>query len=106
MTKLDAEKLDEKILQELHLELRWMPGVDPRNVAVKVSVKAGVATLFGHVTDPSIRRLAETSARRVLGVRSVVNEIRLRHPGSDAQQDDGHDRPALDALGPAHQHPD
>ncbi len=28
---MDSENLDEKILMELQLELRWMPGVDARN---------------------------------------------------------------------------
>jgi hypothetical protein len=83
------EKLDEKILEELQLELRWMPGVDPRNVAVKASVEAGVAILFGHVSDPSVRRVAEQVARRVLVVRSVVNEIKIHHPTSETEQELG-----------------
>ncbi len=102
---MDAEKLDEKILQELQLELRWMPGVDVRNVAVKATVKAGVAILFGHVSDPSVRRVAEQVARRVLGVRSVVNEIKLHHPTVETEQDLGHSRSALDAFGSEQQSP-
>ena len=101
-----AEKLEEKILQELQLELRWMPGVDPRNVAVKASVEAGIATLSGHVTDPSIRRVAEMVARRVLGVRSVVNQIKIHHHSFEAQQDIGHDHAILDDFGPGQQSPD
>jgi osmotically-inducible protein OsmY len=103
---MDAEKLDEKILEEIQLELRWMPGVDPRNVAVKASVKAGVAILFGHVSDPSVRRAAETAARRVLGVRSVVNEIKIHHQAVETEQDAGHSRSTLDAFGPGQQGPD
>ena len=100
---MDAETLDEKTLQELQLELRWMPGIDPRNVAVKASVKAGVAILFGHVSDPSARRVAEQVARRVLGVRSVVNEIKIHHPAGEAEQDVGRSRAALEASGPTQQ---
>lgn len=103
---MDADKLDEKILQELQLELRWMPGVDYRNVAVKASVKAGFAILFGHVTDPSIRRAAEKAARRVLGVRSVVNEIKLHHPAVETEQEVGYSRSILDAFGPGQQSSD
>ncbi len=102
---MNAEKLDEKILEELHLELRWMPGVDPRNVAVKASVKAGVAILFGHVSDPSVRRVAEKVAHRVLGVRSVVNDIKIHHPACETEQDEGHSRSALDAFSPDQQRP-
>lgn len=83
-----------------------MPGVNPRNVAVKAKVEAGVAILFGHVPEPSVRQLAETSARRVLGIRSVVNEIKLRHPASESQQDVGHDRAAREALCLARQNSD
>jgi osmotically-inducible protein OsmY len=100
---MDSEKLDEKILQEIQLELRWMPGVDPRHVAVKVSVKSGVAILFGHVPDPSVRRAAEKSARRVLGVRSVVNEIKLHHLSSDTPQEFAHGHVNLEAGGPESQ---
>jgi osmotically-inducible protein OsmY len=102
---MDAEKLDEKILQELQLELRWMPGVDLQNVAVNATVKAGVAILFGHVSDPSVRRVAELVARRVLGVRSVVNEIKLQNPTSETEQDPGPSRSVVETFGPAQQSP-
>jgi hypothetical protein len=100
---MDAEKLEEKILEELQLELRWMPGVDARNVAVKATVKAGVAILFGHVSDPSVRRVAEQAARRVLGARSVVNEIKLHSPVGETERDAGHSRSALEAFAPGQQ---
>ena len=103
--EMDTHKLDEKVLQELQLELRWMPGVDVRNVAVKATVKAGVAILFGHVSDPSVRRVAEQVARRVLGIRSVINEIKLHHPTSETDQDVGHSRSTLDAFGSGQQSP-
>jgi hypothetical protein len=103
---MDSENLDEKILMELQLELRWMPGVDPRNVSVKASVEGGIATLSGHVTDPSIRRLAEKVERRVLGVRSVNNAIRIHHPSHDTRHDAGNDLAALDTSGPCPQGPD
>ena len=102
---MDAGKLDEKILEELHLELRWMPGVDPRDGDVKAKVEAGVATLFGHVTEPSIRRVAETAASRVLGVRSVSNEIKIHHSSIESHQDAGHDRATIEASGPGQQGP-
>ena len=103
---MHVDNLDEKILQELQLELRWMPGVDPRNVAVKASVEVGIATLSGYVTDPSIRRVAEMVARRVLGVRSVVNHIKVHHPPFEAQQDVGHVHAILDDSSLGQQTPD
>jgi osmotically-inducible protein OsmY len=103
---MDPEQLDEKILQELQLELRWMPGVDLENVAIKATVKAGVAILFGHVSDPSVRRVAELVARRVLGIRSVVNEIKLQHPTGETEHDLGSSRSVLETFGPSQQSPD
>jgi hypothetical protein len=102
---MDAEKLDEKILWELQLELRWLPEIDPRSVAVKAKVEAGVATLFGHVSEPSLRRVAETAARRVIGIRSVSNEIKIVDPSIETHSDAGNERPNIDASIPGPQNP-
>jgi osmotically-inducible protein OsmY len=102
---MNSENLDEKILQELQLELRWMPGVDLQNVAVNATVKAGVAILFGHVSDASVRRVAELVARRVLGVRSVVNEIKLQNPTRKIDQYMETSRSVLESFSPAQQSP-
>ena len=74
---MNAEKLDEKIQQDIQLELLGMPGVEPESVCV--AVEAGVVTLTGHVADPSVRQAAEQFARRALGVRCVANEIQIHH---------------------------
>ncbi|MCA1589249.1 MAG: BON domain-containing protein [Acidobacteria bacterium] len=49
------------------------------NVAgVTAVVKDGVATLTGEVADISVKTKAETSAKTVEGVKSVVNSLTLR----------------------------
>ena len=83
---MNAETLDEKTQQDIQLELLWMLGVKPESVGL--AVEAGVVTLTGHVSDPSIRQEAEQLAWRALGVRSVVNEIQIHRHLNDAQLED------------------
>ena len=94
---MNANELDEKIRQEIQLELLGMPGVDPESVCV--AVEAGVATLTGHVTDPSVRQEAEQLARRVPGVQSVANEIHIHRPSNDAHLEADLVRAVADAFG-------
>ena len=94
---MNAEKLDEKIQQDVQLELLWMLGVEPESVGV--AVKAGGVTLVGHVADLSVRQAAEQLARRALGVRSVSNEIQIHRPLNDARLEVGLVRAVVDALG-------
>jgi osmotically-inducible protein OsmY len=47
---------------------------------IAVSVKAGIATLFGLVSSPEEREAAETVTKRVYGVRALVDEIRVVDP--------------------------
>ncbi len=94
---MNAEKRDEKIREEIQLELGWMPVVEPGSVGV--AVEAGVVTLTGHVADPSARQAVEQLARRVLGVRAVANEIQIRRPVTDAQHEVSLVRAVVDAFG-------
>jgi osmotically-inducible protein OsmY len=68
-------------------ELRWDPRVD--NCDVAVAAHEGVVTLRGSVGTLRHVRQAETAARRVSGVTSVRNYLRVRAlgegPGVDAE---------------------
>jgi len=98
---MNAMKRDETIRQAIESELRWMPVVDPGNVDVRV--EDGVVTLAGHVVDASARQAVDQLARRVLGVRSVANQIQVRHLAKDAQSDTALFRAVADAFGQGHQ---
>jgi osmotically-inducible protein OsmY len=65
---------DEAELQRRTMEaLKWEPTVDASHIAV--AVVGGVVTLSGHV-DHFVERLnAERAAKRVEGVRALVNDI-------------------------------
>lgn len=52
----------------------------PELNGVTASVKDGVATLSGEVSNPSAATLAETTAKEVKGVKSVVNNTSVMAP--------------------------
>jgi osmotically-inducible protein OsmY len=54
-------------------ELLWEPQIDPS--AVAVTVRGHEVTLTGAVSTAAARAAAEAAARRVWGVRRVVNAI-------------------------------
>ncbi|MCL4505006.1 MAG: BON domain-containing protein [Chloroflexi bacterium] len=59
-------------------ELQWDPAV--RHLAVDAAVADNVATLTGTVSCEAERRAAEEAARRVRGVRAVINCIEVIRP--------------------------
>jgi osmotically-inducible protein OsmY len=100
---MDAVKLDEKILQEIHHELRCVPGVEPGDV--KVAVESGVVTLTGQVANHSIRQAVEQLARHMHGVRSVVDDIRIHRSSSIAEHEANLVRAVVEAFGRGHKGP-
>jgi osmotically-inducible protein OsmY len=56
--------------------LSWEPEVDPSTVAVTVHGRE--VTLTGAVSTPSARAAAHAAARRVWGVRRVVNALEVQ----------------------------
>src|SRR5947199_9822421 len=72
---------DDTITDQVRLKLTSDP--DVKGGALEVDVKQGVVTLAGAVELPKQRDKAEKLARKVKGVKSVVNhiEIKARVPG-------------------------
>jgi hyperosmotically inducible protein len=72
---------DDTITDQVRLKLTSDP--DVKGGALQVDVKQGVVTLSGAVEMPKQRDKAEKIARKVKGVKSVVNkiEIKARVPG-------------------------
>ena len=48
--------------------------------AIEVEVKDGAVTLKGKVQEPRQKAKAEKIAKKVHGVKSVVNDIQIEHP--------------------------
>jgi osmotically-inducible protein OsmY len=76
-----AQLTDDTITDQVRLKLASDP--DVKGGALRVDVKDGVVTLAGAVEVPKQRDKAEKLARKVKGVKSVVNkiEIKARVPG-------------------------
>lgn len=69
---------DDKLYDEVRMKLTHDSTV--RGGALQVSVKEGVVTLRGKVRQEKQKQKAERVARKVKGVKSVVNELRVEFP--------------------------
>ena len=87
---------DEEIQANVIAELKW----DARVLAneIGVAVKDGIVTLTGWVDSYLQRLAAEDAARRVHGVKAVVNDIEVRLPGSAERTDPDLAKAVINAL--------
>ncbi len=87
---------DKDIQQAVLRELEWEPMV--RSTEIGVAVKDGIVTLSGYVDSYSKRYNAERAAKRVYGVRAVVNNLEVKLPTSSERTDEDIARMAVRAL--------
>ena len=86
MTVASQDKTDEQLQRDVLTALRWNRQIDAARIGVAAS--GGIVTLSGSV-DCYLRRWhAERTARRVAGVRAVVNELQVKPPGEQTLSDD------------------
>jgi osmotically-inducible protein OsmY len=84
-------------LQNLVLEeLKWEPSVTAAHIGV--AARDGVVTLSGHVDSFMNRLGAERAARRVQGVRAVVEELQVQLPSDTRRTDEQIATAVLDRL--------
>jgi len=76
---------DLKLREDVCRELEWEPVVDAAHVGV--AVDAGVVSLTGHVGSLPEKYAAEEAARRVKGVRAIVESIAVRVPKTGTVSD-------------------
>jgi osmotically-inducible protein OsmY len=77
---------DAQIQREVLEEIALQPHVDPGHVGV--SVHDGIVTLTGHVKSYLEKYEAEKAAKRVRGVKVLVNEIDIHLPGDEKSTDE------------------
>ena len=77
----DSE-LKKLVLEELEFE----PQVDATSIGV--TVKAGVVSIYGHVSSFLQKMAAEDAVRRLRGVRAIANEIDVNLQGDAIVHDD------------------
>ena len=87
---------DKEIQQAVLRELEWEPLV--QSTEIGVSVKDGIVTLSGFVDSYAKKFDAERAAKRVAGVKAVVNELAVKLPFSDERTDEDIAKAAVRAL--------
>ena len=87
---------DSNIQRNIEEELKWDPGIDADDIAVKV--KDGTVTLTGFVSSYTDKSAAERIAKRVLGVRAVANDIEVKLATGSERPDPDIARDAAAAL--------
>lgn len=75
MLMAQGTPVDDKIYDDVRRRLA--NDVDVKGAGLDVSVKSGVVTLRGKVHDQRAREKAEKIAKKVKGVTSVTNQLKL-----------------------------
>jgi osmotically-inducible protein OsmY len=89
-------KTDSQIKIHVEAELHWTPEVDESGIAVKVA--DCVVTLIGVVESYAEKHAAVVSAKRVIGVAGVADELEVRLSPKQAASDPDIAREAVAAL--------
>jgi osmotically-inducible protein OsmY len=79
-------KTDEALQKDVMEELTWEPILHASEIGV--AAKDGVINLSGHVANYAMKMAAERAAKRVEGVKVVVNEIVVKTLYGQAIDDD------------------
>ena len=89
-------KTDLELQRDVMAELKWEPSIDPAHIGV--AMKDGIVTLTGRVSSYAEKYEAEKAAKRVRGVKAVVNEIEVKLPSSSKRTDEDIAQMAVNAL--------
>jgi len=89
-------KTDSQLQRDVMTELEWEPRIDAAHIGV--AAKDGVITLSGSVPSYWEKYEAVKAAKRVSGVKAVVDEIEVKLPGSSERTDTDIAEAAVRAL--------
>jgi osmotically-inducible protein OsmY len=87
---------DSELKQDVIDELMWEPDINATEIGV--AVKDGIVTLSGYVDTYHEKLAAERAAQGVSGVKAVVQETKVRLPGSLQRSDEDIAKAAANAL--------
>lgn len=87
---------DKELQRDVLDELAWEPSVNAASIGV--AVKDGIVTLTGSVPSYAEKLAAEDAAKRVYGVKAVVNDLEVKLPGSSQRTDEDIAASAVAAL--------
>ncbi len=68
-------KSDETIQRDVQLALKWQPEIDVTSIGI--TVKNGIVTLTGTVSEYGEKKAAEEAVKSVSGVKAIVEEIEV-----------------------------
>jgi Predicted periplasmic or secreted lipoprotein len=89
-------KTDALIQSDVISELKWEPSIDAATIGV--SVRDGIVTLDGYVNSFVEKLTAVRVASRVMGVKAVAQELKVRLPQSYERNDADIAEAAVNAL--------
>jgi len=89
-------KTDSQLQRDVMKELEWEPRIDAAHIGV--AAKDGVVTLSGSVPSYGEKHEAVRAAKRVYGVKAVVDEIEVKLPSSSERTDTDIAEAAVRAL--------
>jgi osmotically-inducible protein OsmY len=89
-------KTDTDLRKDVLDELGWDPSINEAEIGV--TVKEGVATLIGFVDSYAQKLAAERAVERVIGVRAVADDLKVRLPSDRSRTDTDIAHAALRAL--------
>ena len=89
-------KTDSQLQHDVIKELEWEPRIDAAHIGV--AAKDGVVTLSGSVPSYGEKHEAVRAAKRVYGVKAVVDEIEVKLPSSSERTDTDIAEAAVRAL--------
>ena len=89
-------KTDAQLQKNVMNELEWEPTIHAAEIGV--AVKDGVVTLSGNVDSYGKKWAADRAAKRVYGVKAVVEEIKVTLAGSHKRADKDIAKSATDVL--------
>jgi len=78
-------KPDTRLYQDVISEFVWDARLQPNEIGI--SVKCGVVILTGYTDSYGKKSIAEQVAKRVSGIKGVVNDIQVRLPNSGEYTD-------------------
>jgi osmotically-inducible protein OsmY len=89
-------KNDTELKHDVETELQWEPSVNEAHIGV--IAKDGIVTLTGHIPSFMEKYTAEKTAKRVYGVKAVVNEMEVKLRGDQSRTDEVIAQDCLNSL--------
>jgi osmotically-inducible protein OsmY len=98
MARIDDSEIRRKVIAELECDpnIDRHPSIDSSTIGV--AVKDAIVTLSGSVASYWHKKMAERAAKRVSGVRAVVDGLTIKLPGATERDDVDIAHAVLDGL--------